>query len=122
MGLFETGSVWGWLCVEIRLNLMGLFETRMNGEWASEDQWIIFDGLLSVASIEEWRWRQGETGFRRPMDYLRWAIVGGKYRRMAMESIENGLLCLAAFAEIIQSLFEQTHAEELDDAEVDAAH
>lgn len=122
MGLFETGSVWGWLCVEIRLNLMGLFETRMNGEWASEDQWIIFDGLLSVASIEEWRWRQGETGFRRPMDYLRWAIVGGKYRRMAMESIENGLLCLAAFAEIIQSLFEQTHAEELEDAEVDAAH
>ena len=122
MGLFETGSVWGWLCVEIGLNLMGLFETRMNGEWASEDQWIIFDGLLSVASIEEWRWRQGETGFRRPMDYLRWAIVGGKYRRMAMESIENGLLCLAAFAEIIQSLFEQPHAEELEDAEVDAAH
>ena len=92
------------------------------GKRASEDQWIIFDGLLSVESIEEWRWRQGKTGFRRPMDYLRWAIVGGKYRRMAMESIENGLLCLAAFAEIIQSLFEQPHAEELEDAEVDAAH
>ena len=56
------------------------------------------------------------------MDYLRWAFVGGKHRRMAMESIENGLLCLAAFAEIIQSLFEQPHAEELEDAEVDAAH
>ena len=122
MGLFETGSVWGWLCVEIRLNLMGLFETRMNGEWASEDQWIIFDGLLSVASIEEWRWRHGKTSFRRKKDNLRWTIVGGKYRRMAMESIENGLLCLAAFAEIIQSLFEQPHAEELEDAEIDAAH
>ena len=95
---------------------MGLFETRMNGEWASEDQWIIFDGLLSVTSIKEWRWRQGKTGFRRKKDNLRWTIVGGKYRRMAMESIENGLLCLAAFAEIIQSLFEQPHAEELEDA------
>ena len=85
------------------------------------------------------------------MGYLRWAFGGGKYRRMAMEawgnglqkikwiifnrhleggthrrtameSIENGLLRFAAFAEIIQSLFEQTHAEELEDAEVDAAH
>lgn len=101
---------------------MGLFEARMNGEWASEDQWIIFDGLLSVASIEEWRWRQGKTGFRRKKDNLRWTIVGGKYRRMAMKSIENGLLRFASFAEIIQSLFEQTHAEELEDAEVDAAH
>ena len=94
----------------------------MNGEWASEDQWIIFDGLLSVTSIEEWRWKQGKTGFRRSMDYLQWAFVGSKHRRMALESIENGLLCLAAFAEIIQSLFEQPHAEELEDAEVDAAH
>ena len=94
----------------------------MNGEWASENQWIIFDGLLSVASIEEWHWRQGKTGFRRSMYYLRWAIVGGKHRRKAMESIENGPLCLAAFAEIIQSLFEQPHAEELEDAEVEAAH
>lgn len=165
--------------MEIRLNLMGLFEARMNGEWASEDQCIIFDGLLSVTSIKEWRWRQGKTGFRRSMDYLRWAFVGGKYRKMAMEawgnglqkinglssmgfwwwqvskngdgsmgerasedqmdnlqstfgggthrrtameSIENGLLRFAAFAEIIQSLFEQPHAEELEDAEVDAAH
>ena len=108
--------------MEIRLNLMGLFETRMNGEWASEDQWIIFDGLLSVTSIKEWRWRQGKTGFRRSMDYLRWAFVGSKHRRTAMEARGNGLLCLAAFAEIIQSLFEQPHAEELEDAEVDAAH
>ncbi|WP_315509744.1 hypothetical protein [Alloprevotella tannerae] len=101
MGLFETGSVWGWLCVEIGLNLMGLFETRMNGEWASENQWIIFDELLSVASIEERRWKHGKTSFRRKKDNLRWTIVGGKYRRMAMESIENGLLCLVAFAEIV---------------------
>ena len=101
MGLFETGSVWGWSCVEIGLSLMGLFEARMNGEWASEDQWIIFDGLLSVTSIEEWHWRQGKTGFRRSMYYLRWAIVGGKHRRTAMEAWENGLLCLAAFAEIV---------------------
>jgi hypothetical protein len=70
---------------------MGLFEARMNGEWASEDQWIIFDGLLSVASIEEWRWKQGKTGFRRSMDYLRWAFVGSKHRRMALEARENGL-------------------------------
>ena len=37
---------------------MGLFEARMNGEWASEDQCIIFDGLLLVESIEEWRWNR----------------------------------------------------------------
>ena len=61
------------------------------GKRVSEDQWIIFDGLLSVASIEEWRWKQGKMGFRRSMDYLRWAFVGGKYRRMAMEARENGL-------------------------------
>ena len=91
MGLFETGSVWGWLCVEIGLNLMGLFETRMNGEWASENQWIIFDGLLSVAKIEEWRWKHGKMGFRRSMDNLRWAFVGGKYRRMTLEARENEL-------------------------------
>ncbi|WP_454897273.1 hypothetical protein [Alloprevotella tannerae] len=91
MGLFETGSVWGWLCVEIGLNLMGLFEAGMNGKRASENQWIIFDGLLSVTSIKEWRWRQGKTGFRRSMDYLRWAFGGGKYRRMAMEAWGNGL-------------------------------
>ena len=91
MGLFETGSVWGWLCVEIGLNLMGLFETRMNGEWASEDQWIIFNGLLSVASVEEWRWKHGKTGFRRSMDNLQWAFVGGKYRRMTLEARENEL-------------------------------
>lgn len=101
---------------------MGLFEARMNGEWVPEDQWIIFNGLLSVASVEEWRWKHGKTGFRRKKDNLRWTIVGGKYRRMAMKSIENGPLRLAAFAEIIQSLFEQTHTEELEDAEVDAAH
>ena len=94
----------------------------MNGEWASENQWIIFDGLLSVASIEEWHWRQGKTSFRRKKDYLRWTFGGSTHRRTAMESIENGLLCLAAFAEIIQSLFEQPHAEELEDAEVEAAH
>jgi len=34
---------------------MGLFETGMNGKWVSEDQWIIFDGLLLVASIGKWR-------------------------------------------------------------------
>ena len=56
------------------------------GKWASEDQCIIFDGLLSVASIEEWRWRQGKTGFRKPMDYLQWAFVGNKHRRMVMEA------------------------------------
>ena len=70
---------------------MGLFETGMNGKWVSEDQWIIFDGLLSVASIEEWRWKQGKMGSRRPMDNLQWAFVGGKYRRMAMEAWRNGL-------------------------------
>ena len=58
---------------------MGLFETGMNGKWVLEDQWIIFDGLLSVASIEEWRWKQGRMGFRRSMDNLQWAFVGGKY-------------------------------------------
>ena len=61
------------------------------GKRASEDQWIIFDGLLSVASIEEWRWKQGKMGFRRSMDYLRWAFVGGKYRRMTLEARENEL-------------------------------
>ena len=61
------------------------------GKWASEDQWIIFNGLLSVASIEEWRWKQGKTGFRRSMDYLRWAFVGSKHRRMALEAWENEL-------------------------------
>ncbi|WP_311378599.1 hypothetical protein [Alloprevotella tannerae] len=91
MGLFETGSVWGWLCVEIRLSLMGLFEARMNGEWVPEDQWIIFNGLLLVASIEKWRWKQGKTGFRRSMDYLRWAFVGSKHRRMTLEARENEL-------------------------------
>ena len=70
---------------------MGLFEARMNGEWVPEDQWIIFNGLLSVASVEEWRWKHGKTGFRRSMDNLQWAFVGGKYRRMAMEARENGL-------------------------------
>ena len=70
---------------------MGLFEARMNGEWVPEDQWIIFNGLLSVASVEEWRWKHGKTGFRRSMDYLRWAFVGSKHRRMAMEARENGL-------------------------------
>ena len=70
---------------------MRLFEARMNGEWVPEDQWIIFNGLLSVASVEEWRWKQGKTGFRRSMDNLQWAFVGGKYRRMAMEAWENGL-------------------------------
>ena len=65
MGLFETGSVWRWSCVEIGLSLMGLFEARMNREWVPEDQWIIFNGLLLVASIEEWRWKHGGTGFRR---------------------------------------------------------
>ncbi|MCG2652644.1 hypothetical protein JJE63_04785 [Alloprevotella tannerae] len=63
----------------------------MNGEWVSENQWIIFDGLLSVTSIKEWRWRQGKTGFRRSMDYLQWAFVGSKHRRMALEARENGL-------------------------------
>ncbi|WP_315204812.1 hypothetical protein [Alloprevotella tannerae] len=77
--------------MEIGLSLMGLFEARMNGEWASEDQWIIFNGLLLVASIEKWRWKHGETGFRRSMDNLQWAFVGGKYRRMAMEAWRNGL-------------------------------
>ena len=77
--------------MEIGLSLMGLFEARMNGEWVPEDQWIIFNGLLSVASVEEWRWKQGKTGFRRSMDNLQWAFVGGKYRRMAMEAWENGL-------------------------------
>ena len=76
---------------------------------------IEFDGVILDGN--EWR-----MGFRRSMDYLRWAFVGSKHRRMALEARENGLLCLAAFAEIIQSLFEQTHAEELEDAEVDAAH
>ena len=56
------------------------------------------------------------------MDNLRWTFGGGTHRRMGMESMENGLLCLATFAEIIQSHFEQLHAEELEDAEVDAAH
>ena len=70
---------------------MGLFEARMNGEWVPEDQWIIFNGLLLVASIEEWRWKHGGTGFRRSIGYLRWAFVGGKYRKMAMEAWGNGL-------------------------------
>ena len=74
-----------------RLSLMGLFEARMNREWVPEDQWIIFNGLLLVASIEEWRWKHGGTGFRRSMGYLRWAFVGGKYRKMAMEAWGNGL-------------------------------
>ena len=56
------------------------------------------------------------------MDNLQWTFGGSTHRRMEMESMENGLLYLAAFAEIIQSLFEQLHAEELEDAEVDAAH
>ena len=101
---------------------MGLFEAGMNGKRISEDQWIVFDGLLSVASVEEWRWKQGRMDFRRSMDNLQWTFGGGTHRRTAMKSIENGLLYLAAFAEIVQSLFEQPHAEELEDAEVDAAH
>ena len=60
------------------------------GKRVSEDQWIIFNGLLLVASIEEWRWKHGGTGFRRSMDNLQWAFGGGKYRRMAMEAWENG--------------------------------
>ena len=56
------------------------------------------------------------------MDNLRCTFGGNTHRRTAMKSIENGLLYLAAFAEIIQSLFEQLHTEELEDAEVDAAH
>ena len=74
-----------------RLSLMGLFEARMNGEWVPEDQWIIFNGLLLGASIEKWRWKHGETGFRRSMDNLQWAFVGGKYRRMTLEARENEL-------------------------------
>ncbi|WP_423861832.1 hypothetical protein [Alloprevotella tannerae] len=61
------------------------------GKRVSEDQWIIFDGLLLVASIEKWRWKHGKMGFRRSMDYLQWAFVGGNYRRMAMEAWRNGL-------------------------------
>ena len=70
-------------------------------EWASEDQWIIFDGLLLVASIEEWRWKHEERASEDQMDNLQWTFGGGTHRRMEMESIGNGLLCLAAFAEII---------------------
>ena len=77
--------------MEIGLSLMGLFEARMNGKWASEDQWIIFNGFLLVASIEKWRWKHGEMGFRRSMDNLQWAFVGGKHRRTAMEAWGNGL-------------------------------
>ena len=56
------------------------------------------------------------------MDNLQWTFGGGTHRRTAMESMESVPLRLAAFAEIIQSLFEQLHTEELEDAEVDAAH
>ena len=45
---------------------------------------VEFDGVIWDAN--EWR-----MGFRRSMDYLRWAFVGGKRRRMAMEARENGL-------------------------------
>ena len=45
---------------------------------------IEFDGVIWGAN--EWR-----MGFRRSMDYLRWAFVGSKYRRMALEARENGL-------------------------------
>ena len=40
---------------------------------------VILDG-------NEWK-----MGFRKPMDYLRWAFVGSKHRRMAMEARGNGL-------------------------------
>ena len=90
-GVILGGKRVGMVVCGNRLSLMGLFEARMNGEWVPEDQWIIFNGLLLVASIEEWRWKHGETGFRRPMDNLQWAFVGGKYRRMAMEAWRNGL-------------------------------
>lgn len=71
--------------------------------------------------------KNGDGSMRRrasedQMDNLQWTFGGGTHRRTAMKSIENGLLRFTAFAEIIQSLFEQTHAEELEDAEVDAAH
>ena len=35
------------------------------------------------------------------MDNLQWTFGGGTHRRTAMKSIENGLLYLAAFAEIV---------------------
>ncbi|WP_462347380.1 hypothetical protein [Alloprevotella tannerae] len=45
---------------------------------------IEFDGVILDGN--EWR-----MGFRKPMDYLRWAFVGSKHRRMALEARENGL-------------------------------
>ena len=68
-GVILGGKRVGMVVCGNRLSLMGLFETRMNGEWVPEDQWIIFNGLLLVASIEEWRWKHGGTGFRRSNGY-----------------------------------------------------
>ena len=45
---------------------------------------IEFDGVILDGN--EWK-----MGFRKPMDYLRWAFVGSKHRRMALEARENGL-------------------------------
>ena len=44
---------------------------------------IEFDGVIWGAN--EWR-----MGFRRSMDNLQWAFVGGKYWKMAMEAWGNG--------------------------------
>gem|GEM_PF-6400481 len=33
------------------------------GEWISEDQWIIFNGHLEGARIEERRWNRSKMGF-----------------------------------------------------------
>ena len=68
-----------------------------------------FQKTNGLSSMGFW-WGQGlnngdgsmeERASEDQMDNLQWTFGGGTHRRTAMKSIENGLLYLAAFAEIV---------------------